>query len=195
MPGKRRSTAQLTRDRRKIADLYLQGWIQADIAAELGISQQTISNDIAALQSDWLASALIDFNEAKAGELAKIDRLEREYWQAWERSCQDAETLTQKTHGAIQKRETEDGQFVAERPAEVTKTAKGQAGDPRFLQGVQWCIERRCKILGVDAATRIDLVDWRDEARRAGLDPADLFERYVQAAYTAITAGNGEAEG
>lgn len=175
MPGKRRSTAQLARDRRKIADLYLQGWIQADIAAELGISQPTVSNDIAALQSDWLASALIDFNEAKAAELAKIDRLEREYWQAWSRSCENAESVTQEG--------TADG------VDKVKKTSKGQAGDPRFLQGVQWCIERRCKILGVDAATRIDLVDWRDEARRAGLDPADIFERYVQAAYSAITAG------
>jgi len=33
----------------------------------------------------------------------------------------------------------------------VERTVKGQAGDPRFLTGVQWCIERRCKILGIDA--------------------------------------------
>ena len=80
MPGKRRSSGQLARDRRKIADLYLKGWIQADIAAEIGMAQQTVSNDIKALQKDWLASALIDFNEAKSQELAKVDRLEREYW-------------------------------------------------------------------------------------------------------------------
>ena len=125
MPGRRRSTAQLVRDRRRIADLYLQGWIQADIAAELGISQQTVSNDLKALQVSWLDSSLVDFNAAKSQELAKVDRLEREYWVAWLYSCEDAE---------------------------------GQAGDPRFLAGVQWCIGKRCKILGIDAASKVESV-------------------------------------
>ena len=26
---------------------------------------------------------------------------------------------------------------------------RGQAGDPAFLAGVQWCIGQRCKILGI----------------------------------------------
>lgn len=150
-PGRRRSNGQLARDRRRTADLYLQGWLQADIAKELGNSPATVSRDIKFLQSEWQQSALVDIDAAKAKELAKVDRLEREYWEAWERSCQDAETVTQKTKGVVQRKQDEDGKFVAERPAEATKTSKGQAGDPRFLQGVQWCIDKRCKILGIDA--------------------------------------------
>ena len=159
---RRRSSAELARDRRKIADLYLKGWIQADIADELGVNQSTVSRDIKALQKDWLESALVDFNEAKSQELAKIDRLEREYWQAWERSCEDAETVTEKARASR----------GAEKPdsIEKTKQAKGQAGDPRFLNGVQWCIERRCKILGIDAPNKIgfesDLV-----VQLVGVDP------------------------
>jgi hypothetical protein len=149
--GKRRSSSQIARDRRRVADLYLKGWIQADIAEEIEMSQSTVSRDIAAIQTAWLESALVDFNEAKAQELVKIDRLEREYWGAWDRSCEDAEMLTQKTKGKVQQRKGERGEFIAEQPAEATKTTKGQAGDPRFLAGVQWCIERRCKILGIDA--------------------------------------------
>jgi hypothetical protein len=153
--GKRRSNGQLARDRRRIADLYLQGWIQADIAKEIDISPATVSRDIKFLQKEWQESTLVDIDAAKSQELAKIDRLEREYWTAWERSCEDAETITQKTKGVVKRRQEEDGTFVAERPAEATKTSKGQAGDPRFLAGVQWCIERRCKILGIDAPTSI----------------------------------------
>ena len=161
-PGRRRSSSELARDRRKIADLYLKGWIQADIAQEIGMSQATVSNDIKALQQDWLNSALVDFNEAKSQELAKIDRLEREYWAAWERSCEDAETVTEKARASR----------GAEKPdsVEKTKQAKGQAGDPRFLAGIQWCIERRCKILGIDAPSKIgfenDLV-----VQLVGVDP------------------------
>ena len=142
----RRSGAQLARDQRRIAELYLEGWLQADIAETLGISQSTVSNDLKALQKQWLASSLIDFDQAKAREIAKIDKLEWEYYQAWHRSCEDAETVIEKGKG-------KGGE---KNPTSVEKTVqrKGQAGDPRFLTGVQWCIERRCKILGIDAPVK-----------------------------------------
>ena len=104
-----------------------------------------ISYDLKKIQETWRESALIDIDEAKARELAKVDRLEREYWDAWERSCEDAETIRQEG------RPPEEGEKG--KPEKVVKTSKGQAGDPRFLAGVQWCIERRCKIIGVDAPT------------------------------------------
>ena len=132
-----------------IADLYLQGATQTAIAEEVKVDQSTVSRDLAALQSEWLESALIDVNEAKANALAKVDRLEREYWDAWERSCEDAETVR------MEGKATKEGEEGA--PERVVKTSKGQAGDPRFLAGVQWCIERRCKIIGVDAPAKSEL--------------------------------------
>jgi hypothetical protein len=187
--GKRRSAAQLARDRRKTADLYLQGWLQADIAGFLGISQSTVSNDLKALQAEWLRSALLDFDEAKAREIAKIDRLEREYWAAWERSREDAETVRQEGS-----RKGEGGEGLP--PVDkVVKTRKGQAGDPRFLQGVQWCIDKRCKILGVDAPQKIEVYDWRKEAKDKGIDPAEIFERFVQTAYAALQESDGDSGG
>lgn len=155
MSGKRRSSGQLARDRRRIADLYLQGRLQSDIAEKLEISPATVSRDITYLQAEWIKSSLIDVGKRKSQELAKVDRLEREYWDAWLRSCEDAETATQKQKGKVTKAVGEDGEFVAEQPAEISKTRKGQAGDPRFLTGVQWCIERRCKILGIDAPAEV----------------------------------------
>jgi hypothetical protein len=126
--------------------MYLRGRLQAEIAEELGIAQSTVSRDLKALHEEWRQSALIDINEAKARELARIDELERTYWAAWERSREDAESEAKK---AI---DSADGKRY-----EVQTQRKGQAGDPRFLQGVQWCIERRCKILGIDAPTRAEL--------------------------------------
>lgn len=145
-PGRRRSSGELARDRRRISDLYLRGWLQADIAKEIDRSDATVSRDIKVLQRDWLKSALIDFDQAKARELAKIDDLERTYHEAWERSCEDAETTTQKMIG-----DSKTGR------KEMSKTAKGQAGDPRFLQGILQCIDRRCKLLGVDAPQRKEI--------------------------------------
>ena len=144
MRGKRRAPAEISRDRRQISDLYLQGMLQSEIAEQLELGQATVSRDLKALRGEWLASALVDFDEAKAKELAKVDRLEREYWRGWLRSCEDAETLRQ---------EGSKGEGIGK----IVKTAKGQAGDPRFLAGVQWCIDKRCKILGLDAPIRKDV--------------------------------------
>jgi len=151
MAAPKRTAFQIERDRRDIADLYLQGWTQARIAEDLDKSddrdyeftRSMVGYDLRALQKAWQKSALVNIDQAKAKELAKVDRLEREYWSAWERSCEDAETLRQEGSG--------------EKPSKIVKTSKGQAGDPRFLQGVQWCIERRCKIIGIDAPEKHDL--------------------------------------
>ena len=184
--GKHRSGAQIARDRRRISDLYLQGWLQVDIATEIGVSAPTVSRDLKALQAGWLESALIDFNEAKARELAKVDRLEREYWEAWRRSCEDAETVRQE--GDPKKP-----------PSRVIKTSKGQAGSSQFLQGVQWCIDKRCKILGIDAPQKVEVYDWRKEAEGKCIDTSELFEQFIQNAYATLqesdrSPGNGSAE-
>ena len=154
--GRSRDTSQIARDRKRIGELYLKGWLQNDIAKDLKISQATVSRDLKSLFKSWQKSALVDIDKAKAKELAKVDNLELEYWKAWERSCEDAETMVKKTKGSVKRYQDDDGQFIVERPAEVDQTSKGQTGDSRFLQGVQWCIDKRCKILGIDAPQRLE---------------------------------------
>lgn len=162
MAAPKRTVIQTGRDRREIADLYLQGWTQQRIADRLNesgdkddapirgytLSQRMISYDLKKLQEAWRASALIDIDEAKARALAKVDRLEREYWTAWERSRKDSVIITQAG------KKPAEGEMSA--PDRVTRITKPQEGNPRFLAGVQWCIERRCKIIGVDEPTRVD---------------------------------------
>ena len=144
-----RSIAQQERDRREISRLYLQGMYQADIAERLGLSQPTVSRDIQVLIDEWKVERVYDINEAKARELAKVDNLELEYWEAWHRSQLNAEKEIKKGKGI-----TKDGKITAQ---EIQKVSEGQSGDPRFLSGVQWCIERRCLILGVDAPKKTEL--------------------------------------
>jgi len=146
MTGRVRKKGERARDRKRTGELYLRGWTQAEIAEELNMSIATICRDIARLHDAWLESSLVDYDEAKAKELAKVDQLEYEYWDAWLRSCENKETETKK---AIVVGE------AAER-REATKREEGQAGDPRFLTGIQWCINKRCEILGLDAPNRTD---------------------------------------
>ena len=144
---------------------YVQGKLQADIAEKLDISQQQVSYDLKELQKRWHKASMQTISEAKSRELAKIDTLEMVYWEAWENSCRVAEIKTQKLKGVLRKYEDEDGKIVSESPAEQVRIQKGQSGDragelaaqsgdPRFLQGVERCIQQRCKIMGVESAVK-----------------------------------------
>jgi len=112
----RRSTAQISRDRRRTADMYLRGMLEVDIGEELGTSQSTVSRDLAALEAQWRAESIADIGQMKAIELARIGHIEATYWEAWLASVADP--------------------------------------DPRYLSGVAGCIDRRIKLLGLDAPTR-----------------------------------------
>lgn len=149
--AKSRLKAEIERDRRNISRMYLRGDLQVDIADALGISQSTVSRDLTYLQKEWQEARINDIDERKRLELAKIDNLELEYWDAWQRSKEDAEVQTIKQKGAIVDGEK---QIV---PIEAQKRTEGQAGDPRFLAGVQWCINKRCELLGLDAAKKTDV--------------------------------------
>jgi predicted transcriptional regulator len=125
--------------KREIANCYLQGWLQSRIAAHLEVTQPTVSRYLRQIHDDWLCAAQIDFDAAKAEQLARLDHLERTYWDAWERSKEQRESSIQE-------------QIQGETSRLRAQIRKDQdVGDARFLQGVERCIDQRCKILGLYA--------------------------------------------
>ena len=123
---------------KRLAELYLyENRSQSDIASELGISRPTVNRYLKEMRDAWQQSALMDFDEAKKRELAKIDRLEEEYWISWKKSLRD-----EKQSGET----TETGEKTGK------SANRNRDGNPRFLQGIQWCINKRCAILGINAA-------------------------------------------
>lgn len=127
--------------------MYRAGMKQSEIAAAITInkkpiSQITVSRFIKELIRDWYHEGVFNVNEAKLDELHTINALELTYRDAWFRSIgTKKETIDTDREGVA-----EGG---AVRTSE-TKTKKWRdVGDPRYLSGVQWCIEQRCKILGL----------------------------------------------
>ena len=126
--------------RHQVAELYLGGKYQVEIARLVGVSQQQVSLDLKAVQRAWLASSIRAFDTVKAEQLAKIDRIERAAWAAWERSLQPREITVQ---------EVTEGDH---RTNKVTLRKEGQDGDPRYLQIAQRCIDQRIDLLGIGAS-------------------------------------------
>lgn len=153
--------------RRQVSELYLQGWPQDEIAEKFGVSPTAISLDLKGIRERWQAQVMMNFEERKMQELAKIDQLELWATEAWKRSCEDAVVSTRKTEKAMQvvpknkdganKRRTGKG-MVGEPVPEmkmvpvrryVEEQRRGQAGNPAFLDKVTWCIETRLALFGV----------------------------------------------
>ena len=141
-----RTKLERERDLAMIADYYLSGRTQADIAKRLHVSRQQVGYDVKVLQKRWQAAALQKIDRAKWEELAKIDNLEREHWRAWRRSCRAKETKTaEKATGADRDR------------TKAVSRHEQRDGNPIFLAGIQWCIAQRCTILGLNAPKQISI--------------------------------------
>jgi DNA primase len=147
MGGHKRTKKERERDLADIAEMYLKGKYQQEMADWLNahrpyqLSQRQISSDIKTIHNRWIKSQA-NFDTNKSAELAKIDRLEREYWDAWERSLEEFKSRTAKSKGA-----STDGKENIEK----TLRTEDRNGDPRFLQGIERCIAQRTKILGIEA--------------------------------------------
>ncbi len=136
MPVKPSKSLAVIERRQQVAQLYLQGWTQQAIAKQLEVVQSTICYDLQQIRKEWRLSAIRDFDDARAMELQRIDRIEREAWAAWERSQKPLQTAVI------------TGQGAGER---TRKCLTNQYGDPRFLDIVHKCIAQRRALLGLDA--------------------------------------------
>ncbi len=191
----RRTTPQIERDRADIARLYVRGKKQHEIAETLNrvqprrpyaISRGMVAYDLGAIRKAWLESALMDFNTKRAEQLAKIDYLEATAWDAWEKSLLESSSSTQYANA------NPEGDATPSRL--VLHTSPG-AGDPRYLAVVQWCIDRRIRLLGLDEpetlvqwTVQFDVKDWmrqrEERLRDVGLMPTEyqVLAEHVDAA-------------
>jgi hypothetical protein len=159
MPATARRKFAQARRRQQVAELYLKGWSQPAIAQELNVAQSTVNSDIRAVEQEWIASGVRDFDLARELELQKLKMLERESWDAWKRSQKPAQSATVTGEGTGNN---------------TRKNIKNQVGDPRFLDQINRCIAQRRTLLGLDAPLQVAdvtvIAEETPEERRARLN-------------------------
>lgn len=138
--GKKRDPLKKEIDYAKIAEMYLNGQYQIDIAKEVGLSLSQVRLDLDVIIGRWQKASLQFIGQAKAIQLEKINKIEHEMWGAWEKS-------------KLGKTETMKAQ--SRRPtgtsSRVELTEQQSYGDMEYMRGVMWCISERNKILGIYA--------------------------------------------
>ena len=136
---------QRVADQQGIVRLYLKQKSHREIAQTLNVSVQYVGRQLKQIKDAWLESTLVDFNRRQNQELARIDALEAEYWTAWEGSKAD------ESREALEYVDEDSIMRLSRKRLETIK----KNGTSSFLQGIQWCIEQRCKILGLHAPKEI----------------------------------------
>lgn len=158
--------------------LYLEGSTQQQIAVAQGVSIPQVSYDLRVIQRHWQMAQIRDFDALVTRELARIDHLESVYWVEFWASRGDT---------TVETTERRDG-------ATATAVARVQrkvnvVGDHAWLQGVQWCIDRRIRLLGLDAPQRLTMETVEREADRLADATGFSREEIIDEAQRLLRAG------
>lgn len=136
---------------------------------------------------------MIDFNAAKAKECARLDELEREAWEAWDRSKEKQIRVEYEVAD-------DEVPFSASSKASVHRTKKHKVveikvGDSKYMEMIERTIKMRCDIIGLFQPQKLQ-IDWRAEAMQSGLDEETIEavkEKTVNTLLEAITQAARES--
>lgn len=204
--GGKRTSLQREIDTKFCMDLYIKGYAIREIHSKLmmnledrgmqyRVSFQQVFNDIKASMIDWKKenSALVD--KYVELELRKLDKMERELWDSWERS-KNGKRKTEIEGGSLKDSSISGGQLKK-------RTIETGDGDPRYLDLLLKIYERRSKLLGYNAPANQDVVvETREENTEIQYDikavPSsilvDIAYKLQDAEYKRITEDEQDSE-
>lgn len=116
----------------KVSHLYGRGLPASEIAEQLGLSPRMVASDIVVIRRQWREKAAANVDSLIAEQLSRYNAIEREAWEMWDRSKEDAESVTDSDEGGR------------------STTTKGQSGNPAYLDIIRKTGESRSKLLGIE---------------------------------------------
>jgi len=122
---------------------YLRGVEQAEIARRLKCTPARLRSALRKIQKGWQTLPAVRLTARQAAELAKLDELERTYWEAWEQSQYPREISTTE-------RTDEEKNKAKTTRTKASLRKESRAGVAEYLKGVERCIARRVHILALN---------------------------------------------
>lgn len=153
-------TLELERRKNIVQERYLQGQSLRKIAASLELTPGNVNTILTKLRAEWREQRKEQAAAMLPEQLAKLDMLESQYQAAFERSCQPRKVSGAKTKKGGTGRQTagqsgaQSGQVMNQDRQETFLREEQRDGNPKFLDGVQRCIELRCRLAGLLSADR-----------------------------------------
>ena len=169
-------------------NLRRKGWTQERIAAELNITQGAVSKALKRVSAQVRADLMADVELVQTEQIAQLQHVAEEAFEAWERSKDSSKSLS---------KTTKPGRIGRGAHEETTMRVDDQYGDPRYLQTAMKALDDIRKITGANAPYELNL-NWRAHAEKNGVNPGEVFEEMVQylaASFTATDDSRGGARG
>ena len=143
-----------------IAQLYKRGYSYSEIKAEVmtrlnlkTYSLRTVHKDVNRLLEEWRNTRIENFDHSVQLELARIDELIKEAWQAWDKSKEDYVQKSSKQKGLpnVKGEDDEDNKSSEVLTILMEQSAReiNQTGDPRYLDLIHKLLIERRKLLGL----------------------------------------------
>ena len=142
--GHYRTALQKQQHRAEIVRLLGEDRRQSEIAQELGISPQLVSKELKAIQDDWRFSTTGDFIDQKAREVARLNHMEGQLWEAWHKSTKGKKRNQQWAQPGEAAHAESDAESTVVR---MSVTTENQPGNPRFMAAILKIVDQRCKLL------------------------------------------------
>lgn len=159
LPAKRTPGQRLS-DRELLAWLRVRGYTHRQMVAKLNERNEAqgrgytltlggIQKDIDEIDREWRDSMNASAEQSRSRELSKLAEIEREAWEAWEKSKQDSVVKYMEETGG-------DGEGEKAKRGAKKKSMRQQssAGDPQYLRLAMEASKHRREMLGLDAPTR-----------------------------------------
>lgn len=173
--GGKRTILQREIDTNFCLDLYIKGYAIREIHSKLMINLeqrqmeyrvtfQQVFKDIKDAMIDWKKENFQLVDEYIVLELRKLEKMEVELWDSWERS-KNGKRKTEIVGGSINSGNISGGRLNK-------RTLETGDGDTRYLDLLLKVQERRAKLLGYNAPTKVDIVSRPPEEEA----PADKYD-------------------
>jgi len=163
MSAPKRTDTEVMRDRAIVAELYVMRFPLVEILRRINegkpkerqISFSQLQKDLLVIRREWQARKRETIDVYLNEILDVLDITHREAYAEWIRSKLDHTRKQQKAVTEPSKGKDNKKSKSTVRN-EASLMTEGQTGDPRYLQIVLQAIERKCKLLGLDAPTKLE---------------------------------------
>jgi len=129
-----------------ISKLALRGVSSTGIAAhpDVNLPDSTVRDMLRKIKAEWKLLYGEASADLRVAELAKLDHIETEAWEAWERSKEN------KRRDQINSEINVKSDGTSKRTPRVARTIQeDRTGDPRYLDVIFRCIDKRDRLLGL----------------------------------------------
>ena len=137
----------------EITQSFLQGTTAVELAGKYGLTKQRIGQIVDGTQAKSLIRSRLEVAISVEQQLARIALVEKNAWASWYDSIKEKEEFAQEQFSGSKNK---DGAMNPGRSRAFMKRYR-TSGDPRFLMIILDCIEKRNKLEGLDATTRMNL--------------------------------------